>query len=80
MPAKLTATIYKIQFVPNRTNLTVIHEFFQHMENSESSVHHKNNNLKVVIAFAYFLGPTVTFYEIRKKTSSDIFKYQNKRS
>jgi integrase/recombinase XerD len=30
-------------------------------------MHHKNNNLKVIIAFANFLGSEMTFYEIKKK-------------
>jgi TFIIF-interacting CTD phosphatase-like protein len=56
MPAKLTTTINKIQLVPNQTNSAVIHEFYEYMKNSDFSVHHKNNNLNVVIAFANFLG------------------------
>jgi hypothetical protein len=67
MPAKLTATINKIQTVPNQTNSAIIHDFYQYMDNTDSSVHHKNNNLKVVIAFANFLGSNVTFHEIKKK-------------
>ena len=61
MPAKLTTTINKIQTVPNQTNSAIIHEFYQYMDNTDSSVHHKNNNLKVIIAFANFLGSNVTF-------------------
>jgi len=61
MPTKLTTTINKIQTVPNQTNSAIIHEFYQYMNNTDSSVHHKNNNLKVVIAFANFLGSNVTF-------------------
>jgi len=67
MPAKLTTTINKIQYVPNQTNSVIINEFYQYMKDSDSSVHHKNNNLKVVITFANFLGPGITFYEIKKK-------------
>jgi hypothetical protein len=34
------------------------------MMNSDLSVHHKNNNLKVVVAFANFLGfPVVEEYQ-----------------
>jgi hypothetical protein len=51
MPAKLTTTINKIQSVPNQTNLVIINEFYQYMKDSDSSLHHKKNNLKVVIAF-----------------------------
>jgi integrase/recombinase XerD len=67
MPAKLTTTINKIQSIPNQTNSVIITEFYQYMKDSDSSVHHQNNNLKVVIAFANFLGPSITFYEIKKK-------------
>ena len=67
MPAKLTTTINKIQTVPNQINSVIIHEFYQHMNNADSSIHHKNNNLKVVIAFANFLGSNITFHEIKKK-------------
>jgi hypothetical protein len=67
MPAKLTTTINKIQSLPNQTNSVIINEFYHYMKDSDSSVHHQNNNLKVVIAFATFLGPVITFYEIKKK-------------
>jgi integrase/recombinase XerD len=67
MPAKLTTTINKIQSVRNQTNSDIINEFYQYMKNNDSSVHHKNNNLKVVIAFASFLGPDITFHDIKKK-------------
>jgi hypothetical protein len=61
MPAKLTTTINKIHSVPNRANSVIINEFYQYMKDNDSSVHHKNNNLKVVIAFANFLGPGITY-------------------
>lgn len=61
VPAKLTTTVNKIQFVPNQANSTIIHEFYQYMNSTDSSVHHKNNNLKVLIAFANFLGSNVPY-------------------
>ena len=67
MPAKLTTTINNIQTVPNLINSTIIHEFYQYMTSTDSSLHHKNNNLKVIIAFANFLGSDVTFHEVKKK-------------
>ena len=60
MPAKLITTINKIQIVPNQTNSAIIREFYQYMDSTDSSVHHKNNNLKVIIAFANFLGSNIT--------------------
>jgi integrase/recombinase XerD len=64
MPAKLTTTINKIQSVPNQTNSVIINEFYQYMINNDASTHHQNNNLKIIIAFANFLGPNTTFYDI----------------
>ena len=37
------------------------------MKNNDQSIHHQNNNIKVIIAFANFLGTGITFYEIKKK-------------
>jgi integrase/recombinase XerD len=37
------------------------------MKSNGCSEHHQNNNLKVTIAFANFLGTDVTFYDINKK-------------
>jgi integrase/recombinase XerD len=67
MPAKLTTTISKISSVPNLTNSTIIREFSEYMKWNDSSEHHQNNNLKAVIAFAKFIGPHSTFYQIQTK-------------
>jgi hypothetical protein len=77
MPAKLITTINKIKSVPNQTNSAIINEFYQYMKDSDSSVDHQNNNLKVVIAFANFLGPDIPFYEIKKK--EQILEFLNTR-
>ena len=37
------------------------------MDRTDSSIHHKNNNLKVIIAFANFLGSDFSFHEVKKK-------------
>jgi hypothetical protein len=37
------------------------------MQLRNSSEQHQNNNLKVVIAFAHFLGANISFYNIEKK-------------
>jgi integrase/recombinase XerD len=67
MPAKLTTTINKICSVPNLTNSTILKEFSEYMKWNGSSEHHQNNNLKAVIAFAKFIGPHSTFYQIQTK-------------
>jgi hypothetical protein len=73
MPAKLTTTVSKIQSVPNHTNSVIINEFYQYMGNNDASMHHQNNNLKVIIAFANFLGPNTTFYDIQRKEQILVF-------
>jgi hypothetical protein len=67
MPLKLTTTISKIATVPNPTNAAIINEFYQYMKSNGASEHHQNNNIKVVIAFAKFLGPDISFYDIERK-------------
>jgi hypothetical protein len=57
MPAKLIITVSKIALVPNQTNVAIIEEFRAHMKATGSSEQHQNNNLKVAIAYANFLGP-----------------------
>jgi|SRR5215831_207769 len=64
MPAKLTTTINKICSVSNLTNSTIIREFSEYMKWNGASEHHQNNNLKAVIAFAKFVGPHSTFYDL----------------
>jgi hypothetical protein len=67
MPLKLTTTINKILSVSNHTNRVIINEFCEYMKSNGCSDHHQNNNLKVAIAFAKFLGPDSNFYDIKKK-------------
>lgn len=67
MPSKLNTTINKIQSLSNYANSVIINDFYEYMKSNGSSEHHQNNNLKVAIAFAKFLGPDVTFYDIKNK-------------
>ena len=67
MPMKLTTTIGKIQSIPNAKNIEIVQEFLDYMKRNGSSEHHQNNNLKVVIAFANYLGEESSFYDIKVK-------------
>lgn len=67
LPLKLTTTVSKIRSVPNHTNSVLISDFNEYMKTIGCSEHHQNNNLKAAIAFARFLGPGTTLYEINKK-------------
>jgi integrase/recombinase XerD len=64
MPQKLTTTINKISQVPNNINSSVIQEFHRYMQSSDCSERNQNNNLKAIIAFATFIGPDTSFYDI----------------
>jgi len=45
------------------------------MQEKGSSENHQVNNLKLVIDFANFLGPNVTFYNVQKKENIISFLY-----
>ena len=45
----------------------LISDFHQYMKNNGASESHQNNCLKTNMSFATFLGPKVTFYDIRRK-------------
>ncbi len=67
MPVKLTTTVKKIASIPNSTNSTLLSEFCQYMQSNGASESHQNNNLlKALISFAHFLGPNVSFYDIKQ--------------
>jgi integrase/recombinase XerD len=66
MPTTLSTTISKIRLVPNSTNASLITEFHNYMVSNGASQRHQNNSLKMVIAFAKYLGPNCTFYDLRR--------------
>ena len=67
MPVKLSTTIAKIPNIPSLVNVDIVNEFLKYMKKNGSSEHHQNNNLKVVIAYANFLGKDNSFYDIKTK-------------
>jgi integrase/recombinase XerD len=67
MPVKLSTTINSISSVPNPANSTILHEFHQYMKSIGTSESYQNGNLKIIIYFGRFLGPTTDFLSIQKK-------------
>lgn len=65
MPVKLSTTINSISSVPNPANSTIIHEFHQYVKSIGTSENYQNGNLKIIIYFGRFLGPTTDFYSIQ---------------
>ncbi len=64
MPTTLLTTISKIQLIPNSINASLITQFHNYMVSNGASQRHQNNSLKMVIAFANYLGPKCTFYDL----------------
>jgi integrase/recombinase XerD len=75
MPTKLTTTISKIASIPNSVNSELVNDFYEYMKSNSASERHQNNNLKVMIAYAKFLGTGVSFYNIQKKEQIIAFLY-----
>src|SRR5919202_1534415 len=67
MPTKLSTTVSKIQTTPNAINVSIIEELHKYMKDNDSSERHQNNALKVVIAYAKFLGSNNSFYDVKHK-------------
>ena len=67
MPVKLSTTLSKIPSVPNSTNADLLDGLYHFMKSTGASESYCNNTLKTSIAFARFLGPDQSFYDIRTK-------------
>ena len=67
MPVKLSTTLGSISSIPNLANSTWIHEFYEYVKSIGTSKSYQNGNLKIIIYFAKFLGPTTDFLSIQKK-------------
>ena len=48
-------------------------EFYQYMKNNGASDSHTNNSLKTNMAFAKFLGPDHSFYDVKRKEQITAF-------
>jgi integrase/recombinase XerD len=66
MPVKLSTTVRKIDLIPNPTNAALLREFSHYMVSNGSSESRQNNNLKLLTAFAAYLGSNVTFLDIKE--------------
>jgi hypothetical protein len=67
MPVRLSTTLSKIPSVPNSTNASLLDGLYHFMKSTGASESYCNNTLKTSIAFARFLGPDQSFYDIRTK-------------
>jgi integrase/recombinase XerD len=67
MPVKLSTTISKIQSISNHNNSVLIKQFYEYMKNNGASEKHINNNLKAVMNFTSYIGPSTSLLDIQRK-------------
>ncbi|WP_458746030.1 hypothetical protein [Candidatus Nitrosocosmicus sp. T] len=68
MPAKLTTTFKNIEIkVINQTNSQIIYDFYEYLQNIDTSENYQNGLLKVLIRYAEYIGENTTFYQIQEK-------------
>ena len=67
MPFTLQTITKKMEVVPNAVNRSLISEFSSYMIDRDHSMNHRINNLKVVISYASYLGPEISFHDVNKK-------------
>jgi hypothetical protein len=68
LPAKLATTIRNIDIkVTNQTNRQIIREFYEYLQNIDTSENYQNGLLKVLIRYAEYIGEDTTFYQIQEK-------------
>ena len=72
---KLPTTLSHITTIPNSINSKAITEFYHYIKSIGTSENYQNQNLKAIIVYAKFLGIEITFYDIQKRTDSDISRY-----
>jgi len=74
LPAKLSTTVGNIDTkVKNQVNRELIKEFYIYLKNLDTSENYQNGLLKVIIRYAEYLSPDLTFYQIQDK--EQIIKY-----
>ncbi len=74
MPAKLSTTVTNIEKkVHNQVNKDLLSEFYAYLKTMDTSENYQNGLLKVLIRYAEYLEPSITFYQIQDK--EQIIKY-----
>ncbi len=73
MPVKLSTTIKNLESLENPINSELIFEFYNYLKSNNTSESYQNQNIKALINFAKFLGPTRDFQQLTKKEDILIF-------
>jgi integrase/recombinase XerD len=74
MTVRLSTTVRNIERnVSNDENVEIILQFFEFMKKIGTSERYQNNNLKAIIAYSKFLGPSITLYQVKSKSQITSF-------
>ena len=68
MTVGLSTTVSNIEkIVSNEENVETILRFFEFMKKIGTSERYQNNNLKTIIAYSKFIGPSISLYQANNK-------------
>jgi integrase/recombinase XerD len=65
MTAKLSTTVSQIHTAVSNQESRQLIGFFEFMKKIGSSERYQNNNLKAIIAYSKFLGPSISLYQVK---------------
>jgi integrase/recombinase XerD len=71
---RLSTTLNNLErSISNEENKEVIHRFFDFMKRIGTSERYQNNNLKAIINYSKFLGPSISLNQIKNKVQVTSF-------
>ena len=74
MTVKLSTTLNNLEkTISNAENREVIMRFFEFMKRIGTSERYQNNNLKAIITYTNFLGPSISLNQVKNKVQVTSF-------
>lgn len=74
MTVRLSTTLNNLEkSISNEGNKRVIKQFFEFMKRIGTSERYQNNNLKAIINYSKFLGPSISFNQVKSKVQITSF-------
>jgi hypothetical protein len=71
LTVKLSTTINNIERDVNNTdNKQLLLQFYEFMKTAGTSERYQNNNLKAIISYSKFLGPTISFAQVKNNNQN----------
>jgi hypothetical protein len=70
---RLSTTLNNVGSMSNDENKEIILQFFDFMKRIGTSERYQNNNLKAIISYSKFLGPSVSLDNVKNKDQITAF-------